>query len=67
MKKFQFEQKLKDLPKPLTRRKFILFITSFLMIVLICQLLFVFHNKQSSVAHSETSQSSSQLTNQRGE
>ncbi|WP_273753697.1 hypothetical protein [Leuconostoc mesenteroides] len=67
MKKFQFEQKLKDLTKRLTRRNFILFIASSLMIVLICQLLFVFHNKQSSVVHSETSQSSSQVTNQRGE
>lgn len=64
MKKVQFEQKLKDLTKQLTRRKFILFIISSLMIVLICLLLFVFHNKQSSVTHSETSPSSSQVSNQ---
>ena len=64
MKKVQFEQKLKNLPKQLTRRKFILFIASFLMIVLICLLLFVFHNKQPSVTHSEMSQSSSQVNNQ---
>lgn len=67
MKKIQFEQKLKNLPKQLTRRKFILFITSFLMIVLICLLLFVFHNKQPSVTHSEMSQSSSQVNNQPSE
>ncbi|MBU7450206.1 hypothetical protein [Leuconostoc citreum] len=64
MKKVQFEQKLKDLTKQLTRRNFILFIVSSLIIVLICLLLFVFHNKQSSVSHSETSQVSSQVTNQ---
>ncbi|MCT8386884.1 hypothetical protein [Leuconostoc lactis] len=64
MKKVQFERKLKSLTKQLTRRKFILFIASFLMIVLICLLLFVFHNKQSSVSHSETIQSSSQVNNQ---
>lgn len=67
MKKVQFEQKLKNLPKQLTRRKFILFIASFLMIVLICLLLFVFHNKQPSVTHSEMSQSSSQVNNQPSE
>lgn len=64
MKKVQFERKLKNLTKQLTRKKFILFIAGFLMIVLICLLLFVFHNKQSSVSHSEISQSSSQVTNQ---
>jgi hypothetical protein len=64
MKKVQFEQKLKNLTKKLIRRKFILFIASSLMIILICLLLFVFHNKQSSVTHSETSQSSSQASNQ---
>ncbi|MBD9365730.1 hypothetical protein IAP91_09940 [Leuconostoc mesenteroides] len=67
MKKVQFEQKLKNLPKQLTRRKFILFIASFLMIVLICLLLLVFHNKQPSVTHSEKSQSSSQVNNQPSE
>ncbi|CBL91635.1 hypothetical protein GCM10025878_11500 [Leuconostoc gasicomitatum] len=67
MKKVQFEQKLKDLTKQLTSRKFILFIASALLIVLICLLLFVFHNKQSSGSHSETSQSSSQVTNQPSE
>ena len=64
MRKGKFEQKLKNLTKQLTTRKFILFIASSLMIVLICLLLFVFHNKQSSVSHSETIQSSSQVNNQ---
>lgn len=64
MKKVQFEQKLKDLTKQLTRRNFILFIASALMIILICLLLFIFHNKPSSVSHSETSQVSSQVNNQ---
>ena len=67
MRKGKFEQKLKNLTKQLTTRKFILFIASSLMIVLICLLLFVFHNKQSSVSHSETSQSSSQVHNQHTE
>ncbi|MDI6498753.1 hypothetical protein QMA60_09450 [Leuconostoc suionicum] len=67
MKKVQFEQKLKDLTKQLTIRKFILFIASALLIMLICLLLFVFHLNQSSVSHSETSQSSSQVTNQPSE
>ena len=67
MKKVQFEQKLKNLPKQFTRRKFILFIAGFLMIILICLLLFVFHNKKSSVTHSETSQSSSTANNQPSE
>ena len=67
MKKFQFERKLKNLTKQLTRRKFILFIASSLMIVLICLLLFVFHNKKPSVSHSKTSQTSSQVTNQPSE
>ncbi|MDC2817289.1 hypothetical protein PO181_09900 [Leuconostoc suionicum] len=67
MKKGKFEQKLKNLTKQLTRRKFILFTASFLMIVLICLLLFVFHNKQPSVTHSEMSQSSSQVNNQPSE
>ncbi|MCP1275655.1 hypothetical protein [Leuconostoc citreum] len=64
MKKVQFERKLKNLTKQLTSRKFILFMASALIIVLICLLLFIFHNKQSSVSHSETSQFSSQVTNQ---
>ncbi|WP_273751500.1 hypothetical protein [Leuconostoc mesenteroides] len=64
MKKGKFEQKLKALTKQLTRRKFILFTASALLIMLICLLLFVFHNKQPSLSHSETSQSSSQVTNQ---
>ena len=64
MKKFHFKQKLKNLTKQLTRRKFILFIASALLIMLMCLLLFVFQNKQSSVSHSETSQSSSQVNNQ---
>lgn len=67
MKNVQFEQKLKDLTKQLTRRKFILFTASALLITLICLLLFVFHNKQPSVTHSEMSQSSSQITNQPSE
>ncbi|MBZ1514107.1 hypothetical protein [Leuconostoc mesenteroides] len=67
MKKVQFERKLKNLTKQLTRKKFILFIAGFLMIVLICLLLFVFHNKQPSVTHSEMSQSSSQVNNQPSE
>lgn len=64
MRKGKFGQKLKALTKQLTRRKFILFTASALLIMLICLLLFVFQNKQSSVSHSETSQSSSQVTNQ---
>lgn len=64
MKKVQFEQKLKDLTKQLTKRNFILCIASALLITLICLLLFVFHNKQPSVSHSETSQASSQGNNQ---
>lgn len=64
MRKGKFGQKLKDLTKQLTRRTFILFIASTLLIMLICLLLFVFHNKQPSLSHSETSQSSSQVTNQ---
>ncbi|WP_248574757.1 hypothetical protein [Leuconostoc sp. MTCC 10508] len=64
MKKVQFERKLNALTKQLTIRKFILFIASALLIMLICLLLFVFHNKQSSVSHSETSQSSLQVNNQ---
>ncbi|MGQ2285281.1 hypothetical protein [Leuconostoc pseudomesenteroides] len=64
MRKGKLGQKLKDLTKQLTRRKFILFIASTLLIMLICLLLFVFHNKQPSLSHSETSQSSSQVTNQ---
>lgn len=64
MKKVHFKQKLKNLTKQLTRRKIILFIASALLIMLMCLLLFVFHNKQSSVSHSEISQSSSQVTNQ---
>ncbi|SPD91504.1 hypothetical protein LES9216_00631 [Leuconostoc suionicum] len=64
MKKVQFEQKLNALTKQLTIRKFILFIASALLIMLICLVLFVFHNKQSSVSHSETSQSSSRFNNQ---
>lgn len=67
MKKVQFEQKLKNLTKQLTRRNFILCIASALLITLICLLLFVFHLNQSSVSHSETSQSSSQVNNQPSE
>ena len=67
MRKGKFEQKLKNLTKQFTRRKFILFIASALTIILICLLLFIFHNKPSLLSHSETSQSSSQVTNQSSE
>ncbi|CUW06333.1 hypothetical protein PB1A_1198 [Leuconostoc inhae] len=67
MRKGKFEQKLKNLTKQLTRRKFILFIASALLIMLMCLLLFIFHNKPLSVSHSETSQVSSQVNNQTSE
>lgn len=35
-----------------------------ILVIIIASLLFIFHNKQSSVSHSETSQSSSQVHNQ---
>lgn len=61
MKKFHFTQHAvnkSNLPY------FRLISAVIILIIVIASLLFVFHNKQSSVTHSETSQSSSQVTNQ---
>ncbi len=61
MSKTQFKQTLRSVSTK-TKLAFIL-----AGILLICLLLFVFHNKPSSVSHSETSQSSSQVNNQPSE
>lgn len=61
MKKFHFTQHAvnkSNLPY------FRLISAVIILIIVIASLLFVFHNKQSSVTHSETSQSSSQVNNQ---
>lgn len=61
MKKFYFKQRAVNKPKlPYFR----LIIAVIILIIVIASLLFVFHNKQPSVSHSETSQSSSQGNNQ---
>ncbi|WP_251920832.1 hypothetical protein [Leuconostoc citreum] len=61
MKKFHFKQRAVNTPKlPYFR----LIIAVNILIIVITSLLFVFHNKQSSESHSETSQSSSQVHNQ---
>ncbi|MCM6832708.1 hypothetical protein NE282_02075 [Leuconostoc mesenteroides] len=61
MKKFHFKQRAVNTPKlPYFR----LIIAVIILIIVITSLLFVFHNKQSSESHSETSQSSSQVHNQ---
>lgn len=61
MSKIQFKQTLRSVS---TKTKLAFILAS---ILLICLLLFVFHNKPSSVSHSETSQSSSQVNNQPSE
>ncbi|WP_273955184.1 hypothetical protein [Leuconostoc mesenteroides] len=61
MKKFYFKQRAVNKPKlPYFR----LIIAVIILIIVIASLLFVFHNKQPSVSHSETSQVSSQVNNQ---
>ena len=61
MKKFYFKQCAVKKPK---LPYFSLIIAVILLIIVITSLLFIFHNKQPSVSHSETSQSSSQVSNQ---
>lgn len=61
MKKFYFKQRAVNKPK---LPYFTLIIAVIILIIAIASLLFVFHNKPSSVSHSETSQSSSQVHNQ---
>lgn len=61
MKKFYFKQHAVNKPK---LPYFTLIIAVIILIIAIASLLFVFHNKPSSVSHSETSQSSSQVHNQ---
>ncbi|MGG0922419.1 hypothetical protein [Leuconostoc suionicum] len=61
MKKFYFKQRAVNKPKlPYFR----LIIAVIILIIVIASLLFVFHNKQPSVSHLETSQVSSQVNNQ---
>ncbi|MBZ5945580.1 hypothetical protein [Leuconostoc gasicomitatum] len=61
MKKYHFKQRAVNKSKlPYFR----LIIAVIILIIVIASLLFVFHNKQPSVSHSETNQSSSQVTNQ---
>ncbi|WP_273753681.1 hypothetical protein [Leuconostoc mesenteroides] len=64
MKKFHFKQHAVNKSKP---SYFRVIIAVIILVIIITSLLFIFHNKQPSVAHSETSQSSSQVTNQPGE
>ncbi|MDI6523811.1 hypothetical protein [Leuconostoc suionicum] len=61
MKKFHFKQRAVNKSKP---SYFRVIIAVIILVIIIASLLFIFHNKQSSVSHSETSQSSSQVTNQ---
>lgn len=61
MSKIQFKQTLRSVS---TKTKLAFILAS---ILLICLLLFVLHNKPSSVSHSETRQSSSQVNNQPSE
>ncbi|MDI6551334.1 hypothetical protein QMA51_06655 [Leuconostoc suionicum] len=61
MKKFHFKQHAVNKSKP---PYFRVIIAGIILVLVIASLLFVFHNKQSSVLHSETSQSSSQDNNQ---
>ncbi|MCH3934203.1 MAG: hypothetical protein LKJ07_04150 [Leuconostoc mesenteroides] len=61
MKKFRFKQS--EVSK-LSQSYFRVIIAVIILIIVIASLLFVFQDKQSSVSHSETSQSSSQVTNQ---
>lgn len=61
MKKFRFKQS--EVSK-LSQSYFRVIIAVIILVIIVASLLFVFHNKQPSVSHSETSQSSSQVTNQ---
>ena len=61
MKKFRFKQS--EVSK-LSQSYFRIIIAVIILVIIVASLLFVFHNKQPSVSHSETSQSSSQVTNQ---
>lgn len=61
MKKFHFKQRAVNKQKLPYFRAIIAVI---ILIIVIASLLFVFHNKQPSVSHSERSQSSSQVNNQ---
>lgn len=61
MKKIHFKQNAVNKPK---LPSFRLIIAVIILIIVIASLLFVFHNKQPSVSHSETSQVSSQVNNQ---
>lgn len=64
MKKFHFKQRAVNKPN---LSYFRLIIAVIILIIVIALLLFVFHNKQPSVSHSKTSQSSSQVNNQSSE
>lgn len=64
MKKFHFTQHAVNKPNLSYFRLISAFI---ILIIVIASLLFVFHNKQPSVSHSKTSQSSSQVNNQSSE
>ncbi|TDM32992.1 hypothetical protein [Leuconostoc citreum] len=64
MKKFYFKQRAENKSKP---SYFRVIIAVIILLIIVASLLFVFHNKQSSVTHSETSQSSSQVNNQPSE
>ncbi|MDI6523640.1 hypothetical protein [Leuconostoc suionicum] len=61
MKKFYFKQRAVNKQK---LPYFTLIIAVIILIIVIASLLFVFHNKQPTVSHSETSQPSSQVNNQ---
>lgn len=61
MKKFRFKQS--EVSK-LSQSYFRVIIAVIILVIIVASLLFVFHNKQPSVSYSETSQSSSQVTNQ---
>ncbi|MDI6498843.1 hypothetical protein QMA66_10105 [Leuconostoc suionicum] len=61
MKKFHFTQHAVNKSN---LSYFRVIIAVIILVLVIASLLFVFHNKQSSVSHSETSQVSSQVTNQ---
>lgn len=64
MKKFHFKQRAVNKSKP---SYFRVIIAVIILVIIIASLLFIFHDKQSSVSHSETSQSSSQVNNQPSE
>ncbi|MDI6650571.1 MULTISPECIES: hypothetical protein [Leuconostoc] len=61
MKKFHFKQRAVN---KLSQSYFRVIIAVIILVIIVASLLFVFHNKQSSVSHSETSQSSLQVNNQ---